>query len=66
MFMDHSLNLLKEELGKVELDIKEAKLGIFNTEETLRVQKETLRAYEELAHELNEAIGLIEDQKDYL
>lgn len=66
MFMDYSLSLLKEELGKVELDIKEAKLGILNTEETLRAQKETLRAYEELAYELNEAIGLIEDQKDYL
>lgn len=66
MFMDHTLGMLKKELDKVESSIRQAEEEIDNTEKYLESKKNSLRQNEELAYEIREAIGLIEDQKDYL
>ena len=64
--MDHTLGMLKKELDKVESSIKQAEEEIDNTEKYLESKKKSLKQNEELAYEIREAIGLIEDQKDYL
>ena len=64
--MDHTLGMLKKELDKVESSIRQAEEEIDNTEKYLESKKNSLRQNEELAYEIREAIGLIEDQKDYL